>query len=101
MVGDDSAGTGATGKTAEEVRLQRLGDVLAHLEKFSLGAAGTQGKRRQQQGAGVVRVAPATRKVGLGRRNPVETVYPEQQSPCDSSKAAAVFTLSSAFVNQS
>ena len=36
-----NAGTGSGtsgGKTAEESRLQRLADVLAHLEKFSLGA---------------------------------------------------------------
>lgn len=36
---------GAGAKTAEEVRLQRLGDVLAHLERLNLNAAGkTQGQ---------------------------------------------------------
>lgn len=44
-----NAGSGAAaGKTAEEVRLQRLGDVLAHLEKFSLGAAGASAMGQQQ-----------------------------------------------------
>ncbi|KAJ1030975.1 hypothetical protein NDA18_002200 [Ustilago nuda] len=33
-----STGAGGVGKTTEELRLQRLADVLGHLEKFSLGA---------------------------------------------------------------
>ena len=33
-----STGAGGAGKTTEELRLQRLADVLEHLEKFSLGA---------------------------------------------------------------
>lgn len=61
--GSATTSGGATGKTAEETRLQRLGDVLAHLEKFSLGAAGTQGQGKgQQQGSASSGVADATRK---------------------------------------
>lgn len=45
-VSSSAAGSGS-GKTPEEVRLQRLGDVLAHLEKFSLSASSAP----QQQGA--------------------------------------------------
>ncbi|EST09944.1 Exocyst complex component Sec10-like protein [Kalmanozyma brasiliensis GHG001] len=56
-----NAASGTGGRTAEQVRLQRLGDVLAHLEKFSLGAAGASSKG-QQQGAASSSVAASSRK---------------------------------------
>ncbi|SPO19991.1 related to exocyst complex 100 kDa component [Ustilago trichophora] len=52
--GGSAAGSaGGTTKTAEEVRLQRLADVLTHLEKFNLGAAAgsEQGQDKASTGA--------------------------------------------------
>ena len=62
-----SAGASAaagTGKTAEELRLQRLADVLAHLEKFNLGtaAAGVASERKQEQSGASATGAAAARK---------------------------------------
>ncbi|CDR99746.1 related to exocyst complex 100 kDa component [Sporisorium scitamineum] len=39
----------AGGKSPEELRLQRLGDVLAHLERFSLAASGAPQEGKEQK----------------------------------------------------
>ncbi|TKY90557.1 hypothetical protein EX895_000555 [Sporisorium graminicola] len=44
-----SASGSAGGKSPEEVRLQRLGDVLSHLERFSLGTSGAPQQAKEQK----------------------------------------------------
>ncbi|CBQ67730.1 related to exocyst complex 100 kDa component [Sporisorium reilianum SRZ2] len=44
-----AAGASAGGKSPEELRLQRLGDVLAHLEKFGLAASGAPQQAKEQK----------------------------------------------------
>lgn len=50
-VGTASASASSVGKTTEEVRLQRLGEVLAHLESFKLDAVVKRGKEEQHTSA--------------------------------------------------
>ena len=54
-----SASGSSASKTPEELRLQRLADVLAHLEKFSLGGGSQQSEGQDQVSTGV---ATASRK---------------------------------------